>query len=110
MSSLPKRNTFKLGFLFQDEVLVCQGKDPMKTLDTLGRLTKSFTLDPFLLRDSGTGKVGEIVEENYDFDTATKVLTTNLDTLGRLTKLSTLDPLLLRDSSRYNIQEQQGTA
>ena len=99
-----------MGFSSRIDQQVCQGKDSMKTLDTLGRLTKSFTLDPFLHRDSGTDKVGEIVEENYDFDTATKVLTTNLDTLGRLTKLSTLDPLLLRDSSRYNIQEQQGTA
>ena len=69
LSSLPKRNTFKLGFLFQDEVLVCQGKDPMKTLDTLGRLTKSFTLDPFLLRDSGTDdtdEVGRRVDEDND--------------------------------------------
>ena len=71
MSSLPKRNTFKLGFLFQDEVLVCQGKDPMKTLDTLGRLTKSFTLDPFLLWKAGLIKLeidwaGEINNPTLD--------------------------------------------
>ena len=41
----------------------------MKTLDTLGRLTKSFTLDPFLLRDSGTDdtdEVGRRVDEDND--------------------------------------------
>ena len=41
----------------------------MKTLDTLGRLTKSFTLDPFLHRDSGTDdtdEVGRRVDEDND--------------------------------------------
>ena len=33
------------------------GKDPITTLDTLGRLTKLFTLDPFLLWNSGTDEV-----------------------------------------------------
>ena len=44
----------------------------MKTLDTLGRLTKSFTLDPFLLRDSGTDdtdEVGRRVDEDNDENT-----------------------------------------
>ena len=36
------------------------GKDPITTLDTLGRLTKLFTLDPFLLWNSGTDEVGDV--------------------------------------------------
>ena len=74
------------------------GKDPTTTLDTLGRLTKLFTLDPFLLWNSGTYEV-DVVEENEDVNTATKALATNLDTLGRL-KNSYTDPFLLRDSGR----------